>query len=104
MANREETKECNVCMEDSPAVSKYCSCVFHLCTECVQKIYDNTPERFCCPGCRQELTPEQCGIKVIEIDYESDTENTLTNIRDAFPEEMTHRVVHVEEAIPFPEF
>jgi hypothetical protein len=35
-------------------------------------------------------------------------ESILTNVRDAFPEEMieemTERVVHVEVTIPFPEF
>jgi hypothetical protein len=38
------------------------------------------------------------------VQYESMApESILTNVRDAFPE-MTERVVHVEVAIPFPEF
>lgn len=102
-----DDSECNVCMEKSPVVTKYCSCVFYLCTECVQKIYEKTPGKFCCPGCRREMSPEQCGIQVQEFYeesmYDSDSENILVNIRDAFPE-MTERVVHVEVAIPFPDF
>jgi len=40
----------------------------------------------------------------ILLEYESIApESILSNVRDAFPE-MTERVVHVEVAIPFPEF
>ncbi len=89
-------KHCMVCFTEKLSVTNYCSCSYEMCAECVVNLLESSrgqvDGRFRCPQCRKGMSPDNCGITNLSVtrnnppipDYNSDTENALTNIRDAF--------------------
>ncbi len=99
------SKNCMVCFSDKLSVTNFCTCTYEMCAECVVNLLESSrgqiDGRFRCPQCRKAMSPDLCGVTNLGIarntdpipDYDSDTENALTNIRDAFQngERVTQR-------------
>ncbi len=99
-------KNCMICFSVKLSVTNYCTCTYEMCAECVVNLLESSrgqvDSRFRCPQCRKAMSPDLCGVTNLGIarnnppipDYDSDTENTLTNIRDAFQngERITQRI------------
>ena len=113
-------KNCMVCYSNKLSVTNFCTCTYEMCAECVVNLLESSrgqvDGRFRCPGCRKGMSPDQCGVTNLGIarntdpvpDYNSDIENALTNIRDAFQtgERVTQRINEngvPETILTFPE-
>jgi len=98
-------KHCMVCFENKLSVTNYCTCSYEMCAECIVNLLESSrgtiDNRFTCPQCRKKMSPDLCGITNLGIvrhtepvpEYDSDVENALTNIREAFQngERITQR-------------
>ncbi len=112
------SKNCMVCFSVKLSVTNYCTCTYEMCAECVVNLLESSrgqiDGRFRCPQCRKAMSPDLCGVTNLGIarnnaplpDYDSDTENAITNIRDAFlNEERTTQQVNdgmIETTLNFP--
>ncbi len=107
------SKNCMVCFDKKLSVTNYCTCSYEMCSECVVNLLESSrgqiDGRFRCPQCRKKMSPDLCGITNLGIvrntqpvpDYDSDIEDALTNIRDAF--QNGERVIHRDNENGVPE-
>ena len=103
-------KKCMVCFDVNMSVTNYCTCTFEMCTECVVNMFESQRghqhERFKCPMCRKDMNANNCGISKLTIirnaapipNYDSDIENALVNVRDAF--QTGERIIQNDNEVP----